>query len=62
VPVSGKVYAPEIALVNPDGYWYRLHDAPWNDKYYVAANTFWNGDVPGHLPYTHNTGWSVPNC
>jgi hypothetical protein len=62
VNISCKVYAPEIASVNPDGYWYRLHDAPWNDQYYVAANTFWNGDVPGQLPYTHNTDWSVPNC
>lgn len=62
VDVSCKVYAPEIQSVNPDGYWYRIHSAPWNDSYYIAANTFWNGDVPGQRPYTHNTDWSVRDC
>lgn len=62
VQVSCKVYAPEITSVNPDGYWYRIASAPWNNGYYIAANTFWNGDVPGVYPYTHNTDWNVPNC
>lgn len=62
VDVSCKVYAPQIASVNPDGYWYRIASAPWNNAYYIAANTFWNGDVPGQTPYTHNTDWSVPTC
>jgi hypothetical protein len=62
VDASCKVYAPEIGSANPDGYWYRIASAPWNNQYYAVANTFWNGDVPGQLPYTHNTDWSVPNC
>lgn len=62
VQVGCKVYAPEIQSINPDGYWYRIASAPWNNAYYVAANTFWNGDVPGQKPYTHNTDWNVPNC
>jgi hypothetical protein len=52
----------ENVRFNPNGYWYRLHDAPWSEAYYVAANTFWNGDVPGQTPYTHNTDFAVPNC
>ena len=58
VDVSCKVYAPAIQWVNPDGYWYRIRSAPWNDQYYAPANTFWNGDVPGQTPYTHNTDFA----
>lgn len=61
VNVSCKVYDPYIASVNPDGYWYRLADSPWNNQYYAAANTFMNGD-PWGGPYTHNTDFNVPNC
>lgn len=62
VQVSCKVYAPQIVSANPDGYWYRIHSSPWNDAYYAVANTFWNGDVPGRKPYTHNTDFNVRNC
>lgn len=62
VDVSCKVYAPQIASANPDGYWYRIATPPWNNAYYAVANTFWNGDIPGHKPYTHNTDFAVPNC
>lgn len=62
VQVSCKVHAPQIASANPDGYWYRLASSPWNNQYYAVANTFWNGDVPGRKPYTHNTDWAIPNC
>lgn len=62
VQVSCKVHAPQIVSVNPDGYWYRIASAPWNNAYYAPANTFWNGDVEGQLPYTRNTDWNVPNC
>jgi hypothetical protein len=62
VEVVCKVYAPQIASVNPDGYWYKIASAPWNSAFYAPANTFWNGDVPGVRPYTHNTDFSVPNC
>jgi pimeloyl-ACP methyl ester carboxylesterase len=62
IQVSCKVYDPFIGSVNPDGYWYRIASSPWNNAYYVAANTFWNGDVPGQPPYTHNTDGNVPNC
>lgn len=61
VQVSCKLYDPSIASVNPGGYWYRISSAPWDDKYYVAANTFLNGD-PWNGPYTHPTDLSVPNC
>jgi hypothetical protein len=61
VQVSCKVYDPTIASVNPDGYWYRIASAPWNNAYYSPANTFMNGDPYGG-PYTHNTDFSVPDC
>lgn len=61
VQVSCKIYDPTIASVNPDGYWYRIASAPWDDVYYSPANTFMNGDPYGG-PYTHNTDFSVPNC
>jgi hypothetical protein len=62
VEVSCKVYAPQILSANPDGYWYRIRSAPWNDAYYAVANTFWNGDVPGQKPYVHNTDFAVRDC
>jgi hypothetical protein len=62
VDVSCKVYAPQIQSANPDGYWYRIATAPWNNQYYAVANTFWNGDVPGQKPYTHFTDWAVRDC
>lgn len=62
VEISCKVYAPQIGSANPDGYWYRIHSAPWSDAYYAVANTFWNGDVPGQKPYVHNTDFAVPDC
>jgi hypothetical protein len=61
VQVSCKVYDPYIQSVNPDGYWYRIASAPWNDAYYSPANTFMNGD-PWNGPYTHNTDFNVPDC
>ncbi|MET0557605.1 MAG: hypothetical protein ABW065_02880 [Solirubrobacterales bacterium] len=61
VQVSCKVYDPTIGSVNPDGYWYRIASAPWNNAYYSPANTFMNGDPYGG-PYTHNTDFAVPNC
>lgn len=62
VAVSCKVYAPQIVSANPDGYWYRIASPPWSNAYYAVANTFWNGDIPGHKPYVHNTDFAVPNC
>ncbi len=61
VQVSCKVYDPYIQSVNPDGYWYRIASAPWNNAYYSPANTFMNGD-PWNGPYTHNTDFNVPDC
>jgi hypothetical protein len=57
-----RVYKPEPESVNPDGYWYKLASSPWNGRYYAPANSFWNGDIPGHKPYTHYTDFSVPPC
>jgi hypothetical protein len=62
VEVSCKIYAPQIVSANPDGYWYRIRSAPWNDAYYAVANTFWNGDIPGQKPYVHNTDFNVRDC
>jgi hypothetical protein len=62
VEVSCKIYAPQIASANPDGYWYRIASPPWSNTYYAVANTFWNGDVPGQRPYVHNTDFAVRNC
>lgn len=63
VEVSCKLKpASTIASAYPDGYWYRIASAPWNNRYYAVANTFWNGDIPGQTPYTHNTDFAVPDC
>jgi hypothetical protein len=62
VQVTCRVYAPAIASANPDGWWYRIASSPWSNQYYAVANTFWNGDVPGRKPYTHNTDFAVPIC
>jgi len=62
VDVACKVYAPQIRSANPDGYWYRIASPPWNNVYYAVANTFRNGDIPGHPPYIHSTDWAVPDC
>ena len=45
-----------------DGWVYLLESAPWNDKYYAVANTFWNGDIPGDTPYLHYEDLNVPTC
>jgi hypothetical protein len=63
IKVSCKVYAvpPGWDSVYPDGYWYRIASAPWNNKYYAIANTFLNGDNPNG-PTEHNTDPTVPTC
>ena len=61
VEVSCKVYAPEIESAKPDGYWYLLASAPWNNQYYAPANTFMNGD-PWGGPFTHFTDFNVHDC
>jgi hypothetical protein len=62
VRVTCRIYAPQAGSVNPDGFWYRLASSPWNDVYFAPANTFWNGDQPGHLPYIHNTDFAIRMC
>jgi hypothetical protein len=63
VQVTCKVLpASTIGSAYPDGYWYLIASPPWGNQYYAVANTFWNGDVPGHLPYTHNEDPNVPDC
>lgn len=61
VEVLCKVYAPTMASVFPDGYWYLL-GGQWDGKFYAAANTFLNGDSPTAKTFTHNTDMSVPDC
>ena len=61
VEVSCKVHAPSFESVQPDGYWYRIASAPWNNEWYAIANTFLNGDQPGG-PTEHNTDFAVPDC
>jgi hypothetical protein len=62
VTVACRVYKPEPESVMPDGYWYRLASPPWRGRYYAPANSFWNGDRPGHRPYIHDTDFAVPDC
>jgi len=61
VQVSCKVYDPSIPSVSPDGYWYRIASAPWDNRYYAAANTFLNGLLPSN-PNTNYYDPRVPNC
>jgi hypothetical protein len=60
VMVKCKVYEPELESVRPDGYWYLIFTEPWMGLY-SPANSFWNGDIPGHK-LEHPTDWAVPNC
>ncbi|SDO41466.1 hypothetical protein SAMN05660199_01937 [Klenkia soli] len=61
VQVVCRYYAPSIPSVAPDGFWYLLDTEGWAGRW-APANTFWNGDVPGVYPYTHNTDFAVPLC
>ena len=61
VQVSCRVHDPSIPSVSPDGWWYRLASKPWDNRYYAAANTFFNGD-PINGPYSHNTDFHVRVC
>jgi hypothetical protein len=62
VEVLCRTHVPQPASTVPDGNWYRLASPPWNGRYFAPANSFWNGDVAGETPYTHNTDFSVPVC
>lgn len=70
VQVSCRMFAPSIESVSPDGYWYRISSAPWNNQYYAPANTFLNGDsatefLGGRQPKpgdVHNTDFAVAIC
>jgi surface antigen len=59
VQVSCKVFAPEIASIEPEGYWYRIHTSPWKDEFYAAANAFEN-NTEGKK--TIDTDFKVPDC
>ena len=61
VQVSCRVDDPSIPSVSPDGWWYRIASPPWDNRYYAAANTFFNGD-PLNGPYSHNTDFHLPVC
>jgi hypothetical protein len=58
VEVSCKIFAPEIEWSEPEGYWYRIHSAPWNEQYYVAANEFLNTTGGESIPADPD----VPDC
>lgn len=64
VQVSCKVLAPSIDSASPDGYWYRIVTAPWNNQAYGIANTFLNGDpvIGTSNGPQHNTDFNVPDC
>jgi surface antigen len=59
VTISCKVFAPEISSSEPEGYWYRIHSAPWNDEYYAVTNAFQNNHEGRH---DVNTDFNVPDC
>jgi hypothetical protein len=59
VEVACKVFAPQIASVEPEGYWYRIHTVPWSDTYYAAANPFENNTEGRKDVFTDP---NVPNC
>lgn len=70
VQVSCRIYAPSIASVSPDGFWYRISSPPWNNRYYTPANTFLNGDAAARFlrgthakpSPVHNTDFAVAPC
>jgi hypothetical protein len=62
VRVGCRVHAPTMPSVKPEGNWYKILSPPWNGQYDAPANSFWNGDIPGQTPYTHNTDFKVPTC
>ena len=64
VEISCKVLDRTIQSASPDGYWYRIASAPWNDQFYGVANNFGNGDdyVAGPGNWTKSTNWNIPDC
>jgi hypothetical protein len=62
VRVICRIYAPNPPTVRPDGFWYLIATKPWSGLFYAPANSFMNGDILGHRPYTHNTDLKVPIC
>jgi hypothetical protein len=60
VQVRCRYYAPSIASVTPDGFWYLIDSGEWAGRW-SPANSFMNGDVPGQ-PTMHNTDFAVPVC
>ncbi|MFD7835279.1 hypothetical protein [Streptomyces sp. NPDC059761] len=63
VEVACRLYAPEGASADPDGWWYRIASGPWKGRY-AAANTFMNGDAVDQASSAKpaNTDLSVPVC
>ena len=51
-----------VATAFPDGWWYRIASSPWNNNYYVVANTMLNGDPDGGPFLPRYTDFSVPVC
>jgi hypothetical protein len=44
-------------------YWYEIASSPWNDVYYVSADTFYNnGATSGSLLGTPFVDPAVPEC
>lgn len=60
VQVRCRYYAPSVASVMPDGFWYLIETDEWAGRW-SPANSFMNGDVPGQ-PTLHNTDFAVPVC
>jgi hypothetical protein len=60
--VTCRIYVSGVPSAHPDGYWYRLPGKPWNNRDYVAANTFWNGSNIVKGPGVKNTDTRVPVC
>jgi hypothetical protein len=60
VQIRCRYYAPSIASVTPDGFWYLIDSGDWAGRW-SPANSFMNGDIPGQ-PTMHNTDFAVPVC
>ena len=50
-------------VVDGNAWWYEIASSPWNNQYYVSADSFYNnGQTSGSLQGTPFVDPAVPNC
>jgi hypothetical protein len=61
VEVVCRFYQPNAEASVKPGWWYLIDSPPWNRQYYIAANSYLNGDPP-EGPHIIPVDNGVPEC